>query len=606
MAFRVGEKALKEVEDVKEFGFPSAVCVSPLLQRLLLSNGNRILQFDLYDEKLYFFCGTKDAGYLDGGLDESQFNSINGLCLSVAGDVIVGDTDNHRIRMVMENGVVTTFAGSGKAGRKDGKSTEAEFDRPHGVCLLPNCEFAVADYTHGLIRFIAYGTRNVTTLKLSVELERPRSIRYGLRGNLSICCDDNQFASVTMYGDRFMCQDFDGQLSPDGLGVAGSIEKELLDAYPPRVAFNQYTVVSKKEDGTLRIFGKGSSASSIDSATTYLTQISQHLLPPKTHLLHMTIFKGYGVFKDFGSADPIKDCYIDVPTDDPTPEDLYSCQGISWPISPERLSFDFDGRGVQLFPSPKSSLKGIFQERAYGAAWWLPRKAVDCIVVIPEFAKVHFWHKGRVTEYDFSFDAEEEFNVANLRKKLAEELGCPESRIQLDEFPAPPTFKINTEFMGCYSDPLKIKFKCDGKKAKVVATGIMQLRDLFASLGTEFIPETVEPIFFQCGKANVYKATYVCEFAASSKGTVINVIRNKDKAITIFVKTLTGVSFTIHTATIEKTEQIKHAMRADTRVPIDEQRLIFAGKQLEDGRTLDEYNIQQESTIHSVLRLRGG
>jgi len=197
-----------DVEVQNGFNHPDALCLDPRGNIFVADGGNhRIVRLDGSDAKFLCYAGGDGAGFQEGTTDDALFNSPSGVTVTPSGDLIIADTENnvvrkisagqvstvagcqeegfrdgpaadamfnyptgiacdpqgsiyvvdggnHRIRKI-ENGIVSTFAGSGQRGHKDGAASVAQFKHPGGIAIDKNGNVLVADYGNHRVRSIS-------------------------------------------------------------------------------------------------------------------------------------------------------------------------------------------------------------------------------------------------------------------------------------------------------------------------------------------------------------------------------------------------------------------------------------------------------------------
>src|SRR5450432_389910 len=134
-----------------EFGIVSSICADNN-GNIYIADSHRIRR--IANGTVTTMAGNDNLGAADGQGSAASFGGAMGLCTDSKGNVYIADIDNSNIRMMTPGGQVTTIAGNGTAGYKEGVGSQAQFSAPSGVCVDKNGNLFVADYGNNVIRKI--------------------------------------------------------------------------------------------------------------------------------------------------------------------------------------------------------------------------------------------------------------------------------------------------------------------------------------------------------------------------------------------------------------------------------------------------------------------
>lgn len=183
------------------FDTPSGLALGADGTLYIADTANNAIRRMTPDGYVSTIAGDGIAGHRDGPGRQARFNGPIGIAVDRAGRVLVADTYNDRIRAIDADGTVSTLAGSGQPGLLDGVPAQARFDTPCGVAVDAEGRIHVADTGNGVVRTIgADGLVTTFGATLALGLARPVGITTSQEGDLYITEHDGRIVEISHAG----------------------------------------------------------------------------------------------------------------------------------------------------------------------------------------------------------------------------------------------------------------------------------------------------------------------------------------------------------------------------------------------------------------------
>jgi sugar lactone lactonase YvrE len=237
--------------ELAQFNWPTGVAVGPDWTVYAADYANQLIRKISPDGLVTTLAGSGERGWLDGAGSAAKFNGPDGIALAPSGDLYVADADNRRIRRVAPDGTVTTVAGSGQPGTRDGPAATAQFLYPTGVAVDHAGALYIADRgAHTIRKLTPQGV--VSTLAGS---DRPgytdgMGAVAQFHDPMAVVVDRSGRLFVTDSGSHAI-----RMIKPDGRvsTVAGSPQAGSVDGTGAAARFNWPTGLALDDAGNLYV-----------------------------------------------------------------------------------------------------------------------------------------------------------------------------------------------------------------------------------------------------------------------------------------------------------------------------------------------------------------